>query len=167
MSLRYFNVAGAHRSAEIGEAHSPETHLIPLVLKAAMGKTPYVRVFGNDYDTPDGTCIRDYIHVSDLSAAHLLAMKSLRGNMGSRIYNLGNGTGFSVKEVIEAARMITGRKIDVKIEKRREGDPSRLVASSKRIIDELGFKPEQHRLETIIESAWKWHNRHPEGYEEA
>lgn len=164
-ALRYFNVAGAHTGGNIGEAHNPETHLIPIVLKAALGILPHINVFGTDYDTPDGTCIRDYVHVSDLADAHLLAMNSLRAKAESSTYNLGNGNGFSVMEVIETARRVTGREIPAKTGERRAGDPSRLVASSEKITREFGFKPVRHELETIIETAWKWHQSHPSGYE--
>jgi len=164
ISLRYFNAAGAHISGEIGEDHKPETHLIPLVLQAALGKTDYIGIFGDDYDTFDGTCIRDYIHVTDLSTAHVLALESLRKGGESRIYNLGNGTGFSVRQVIETAEEVTGVKINKKVLPRRAGDPAVLVASSDRIREELNWNPKYNDLSTIIETAWKWHKNHPEGY---
>ncbi|CAM3368771.1 UDP-glucose 4-epimerase GalE [Marinicrinis lubricantis] len=164
VSLRYFNAAGAHESGKIGEDHNPETHLIPLVLQTALGKRKHISVFGDDYSTADGTCIRDYIHVSDLADAHVLAVAHLRRGGTSGIYNLGNGQGFSVKEVIEAARKVTGREIPVQIEARRAGDPAVLVASSKKAREELGWNPSRDRLEDIIESAWSWHQHHPDGY---
>ncbi|MFD0960865.1 UDP-glucose 4-epimerase GalE [Paenibacillus chungangensis] len=164
ISLRYFNAAGAHESGAIGEDHSPETHLIPIVLEAALGKRPHISVFGEDYDTPDGTCIRDYIHVSDLADAHVLAVERLRGGADSSVYNLGNGKGFSVKEVIDIARSVTGRDIPAVMEPRRAGDPAVLVASSERARKELGWSPSRNTLEQIIASAWQWHSAHPEGY---
>ena len=155
--LRYFNAAGAYRTAEIGESHDPETHLIPIVLQHLAGKREKVSVFGSDYDTQDGTCIRDYIHVTDLANAHILALEALLSEKKSaEIYNLGNGLGYSVKEVIETCEKVTGRKANVEMAPRREGDPARLVASSQKIFSELGWKAERD-LETIIASAWKWH----------
>ncbi len=164
VSLRYFNAAGAHASGKIGEDHSPETHLIPIVLQAALGQRPHISVFGDDYATPDGTCIRDYIHVSDLADAHVLAVDKLRQGSDSAIYNLGNGRGFSVKEVIEIARKVTEREIKAVIEPRRAGDPATLVASSARARKELGWNPSRANLEDIIRSAWNWHVNHPNGY---
>ncbi|WP_041613297.1 UDP-glucose 4-epimerase GalE [Paenibacillus sp. JDR-2] len=164
VSLRYFNAAGAHASGKIGEDHSPETHLIPIVLQAALGQRPHISVFGDDYATPDGTCIRDYIHVSDLADAHVLAVDKLRQGSESAIYNLGNGQGFSVKEVIEIARKVTEREIKAVIEPRRAGDPATLVASSARARKELGWNPSRANLEDIIRSAWNWHVNHPNGY---
>jgi UDP-glucose 4-epimerase len=164
--LRYFNAAGAHISGKIGEAHSPESHLIPIVLQAALGEREFISVFGGDYPTPDGTCVRDYIHVSDLSDAHILAVEFLRERNESSIYNLGNGKGFSVKEVIDCARKVTGKDIKVKMSERREGDPAVLVASSEKITNELGFSPKYADLEKIIQTAWTWHSTHPNGYEE-
>jgi len=158
--LRYFNAAGA--SDERGEDHDPEMHLIPLVLQVALGKRESIAIFGDDYATPDGTCIRDYIHVLDLAQAHILALESLES--GSRTYNLGNGTGFSVKEVIEAAREITGHPIPVRIQARRAGDPAALVAASGRIQAELGWQPVYPSMHDIIASAWMWHRKHPAGY---
>jgi UDP-glucose 4-epimerase len=159
-ALRYFNAAGA--SAERGEDHHPELHLIPIVLQVALGQRPDVTIFGDDYPTPDGTCIRDYIHVVDLAQAHVLALGSLDG--GSRIYNLGNGQGFSVREVIESARRITGHAIPAKVGPRRPGDPATLVASSEKIRRELGWQPRFPSLDQIIETAWSWHRAHPDGY---
>jgi len=158
--LRYFNAAGA--TAERGEDHDPETHLIPLVLQAAMGRRPNISVFGDDYDTPDGTCIRDYIHVSDLAEAHVLALRAL--DRGSRTYNLGNGNGFSVLDVIRVAREITGREVPVVRAPRRPGDVPRLLADSARIRGELGWTPSVPDLPRIVESAWRWHRDHPRGY---
>jgi UDP-glucose 4-epimerase len=159
-SLRYFNAAGA--TEQRGEDHDPETHLIPLVLQVAAGRREHVSIYGNDYDTPDGTCIRDYIHVSDLADAHLLALERL--DRGSRTYNLGNGKGFSVLEVVEVARKITGHPIPTVIAPRREGDVARLVADSTKIKQELGWTPRIPELERIVESAWRWFQRHPRGY---
>jgi UDP-glucose 4-epimerase len=160
ISLRYFNVAGA--CGELGEDHYPETHLIPLVLQAAAGTREHVSVFGTDYPTEDGTAIRDYIHVEDLGRAHLLALDAIEPGRHV-IYNLGNGLGFSVRQVIEAARRVTGREIPVREEPRRPGDPAQLVASSERIREELGWEPEKD-LETMIADAWAWRQAHPDGY---
>lgn len=160
-ALRYFNAAGA--SERFGEDHDPETHLIPLVLRVALGKMPQIQVFGGDYPTPDGTCVRDYIHVIDLAQAHILALQAL--DRGSRLYNLGNGQGFSVKEVIETAQRVTGRQIPHVIRDRRPGDPATLIASSDRIRQELGWQPQFPKLEDIVNSAWQWHLRHPQGYQ--
>jgi UDP-glucose 4-epimerase len=162
VALRYFNAAGA--SETHGEDHDPETHLIPLVLKAALGKIPKVSVFGNDYDTPDGTAVRDYIHVSDLSSAHLLALDRLRSGKDSECINLGNGNGYSVKQVIETAKKVTGRDVPFENAPRRAGDPPQLVGDSQKAREVLGWKPQFAELEKIIESAWRWHQRHPNGY---
>jgi UDP-glucose 4-epimerase len=159
-SLRYFNAAGA--SEMRGEHHTPETHLIPLVLQVAAGQRGHITIFGDDYDTPDGTCIRDYIHVLDLAGAHVLALQALE--QGNRVYNLGNGEGFSVRQVIETARVVTGEAIPEQMGQRRAGDPARLVASSDRIRQELGWAPQFADLEQIIDSAWRWHQQHPDGY---
>ncbi len=164
VSLRYFNACGAHKSAKIGEDHMPETHLIPIVLQVPNKKREFVNIFGDDYDTPDGTCIRDYIHVCDLAAAHYLALEYLKNGGESDIFNLGSGTGFSVKEVIEAAREVTGDKIPAVISPKRSGDPARLVASSDKAKNILGFKPCCTDLKEIIQTAWMWHKKHPEGY---
>jgi UDP-glucose 4-epimerase len=164
-ALRYFNAAGAHESGKIGEDHSPESHLIPLILQTALGQREKIMIFGDDYKTEDGTCIRDYIHVMDLASAHLLAVDRLRKGGESRIYNLGNGTGFSVKEVIEVARKVTGREIKAEIAPRRAGDPAVLIASSKKAVEELEWKPRFNSLETIIQTAWNWHVNQPKGYE--
>jgi UDP-glucose 4-epimerase len=159
-SLRYFNAAGA--TAERGEDHHPELHLIPIVLQVALGQRENVTIFGDDYSTPDGTCVRDYIHVVDLAQAHVLALRSLDG--GSQTYNLGNGQGFSVREVIETTGRITGHPIPAKVGPRRAGDPATLVAASDKIRRELGWQPRYPRLEEIIETAWNWHRAHPHGY---
>ncbi len=159
--LRYFNASGD--TPERGEDHDPETHLIPLVLQVALGQRPHITVFGNDYPTPDGTCIRDYIHVVDLAQAHILAMEAL-DRIGSRRYNLGNGNGFSVLQVIEAARKVTGHPIPHVIGPRRPGDPAVLIASSAAIRAELGWQPRYADIETIVASAWEWHRSHPHGY---
>lgn len=158
--LRYFNAAGA--TALRGEAHNPEFHLIPIVLQVAMGKREKALIFGADYPTRDGTCVRDYIHVVDLAQAHILALGALDG--GNRFYNLGNGEGFTVKEVIDAAREITGKEIRAEIGPRREGDPAVLVAASDKIRKELGWAPQFPHVRAIIESAWRWHQAHPDGY---
>jgi UDP-glucose 4-epimerase len=164
VALRYFNACGA--TAAHGEHHAPETHLIPLVLEAALGSRAHISVFGDDYPTPDGTAVRDYIHVSDLSQAHLLAVLHLQRGGDSEFINLGNGTGFSVLEVIETARKVTGKPIEAVVAPRRAGDPSRLVADSRKARELLGWNPQLADLETIIESAWKWHLAHPNGYDE-
>jgi UDP-glucose 4-epimerase len=161
-SLRYFNAAGA-MSADHGEDHQPESHLIPLVLKVALGQIEQVNILGADYPTPDGTCVRDYIHVLDLASAHLLALDALE-HRDRLIYNLGNGQGFSVREVIEVARNVTGRPIPVVESPRRPGDPAILIASAARIRRELNWSPQFPDLETIVASAWRWHQAHPHGY---
>jgi len=159
ISLRYFNAAGADRSGEIGERHRNETHLIPLVLEVAAGRRENIKIFGTNYPTPDGTCIRDYIHVSDLSGAHLLALNSLLSGGDSAVYNLGNNRGYSVREVIELSRKVTGKPIPAIEADKRPGDPAILIASSDKIKKNLGWKPEYEDLETIIKTAWKWHQR--------
>ncbi len=161
-SLRYFNAAGAV-SPDCGEAHQPETHLIPRILSVALGRLEHVNIFGTDYPTPDGTCVRDYIHVSDLAAAHLLALQALE-KASPLIYNLGNGQGFSVRQVVEVARKVTGQAIPVLESARRAGDPAVLIASSERIRRELGWQPSVPDPETIVDSAWQWHRAHPDGY---
>ncbi len=158
VSLRYFNAAGA--SEKFGEDHRLETHLMPNVLKVALGQKPHVEIYGADYETSDGTCIRDYIHIVDLARAHILAL----GTAKSEFYNLGTGGGASVREVIDACRKVTGRKIEIAEKPRRPGDPPRLIASSKKIKDDLGWRPQFQSLDTIIESAWKWHQKFPSGY---
>lgn len=166
MSLRYFNAAGAHENGLIGEDHRPETHLIPIILQVALGQRESIAIFGDDYPTPDGTCIRDYIHVQDLADAHVLALNKLREGAESNVYNLGNGRGYSVREVVETARRVTGHPIPAKVEARRAGDPAVLIASSARTEAELGWKPKRPSLEAIMESAWSWHQRHPNGYDD-
>lgn len=164
VSLRYFNACGAHPNGLIGEAHNPETHLIPLILQVPNHQREFISIYGNDYDTKDGTCVRDYIHVNDLAQAHILAMKYLSEGGKSDIFNLGNGVGFTVKEVIETARRITGHSIPAREEARRAGDPSTLIASSEKAKQVLGWKPNYDDLSTIISTAWKWHKSHPDGY---
>lgn len=162
--LRYFNAAGAHASGKVGEDHSPESHLIPIILQAALGKRNSVSIYGDDYPTNDGTCTRDYIHVTDLADAHILAVDSLRKGNVSSTYNLGNGRGFSVKEVIDTARKVTGIDIKTEITKRRAGDPAVLIASSDKAMKELRWHPKFNSLENIISSAWNWHRNYPNGY---
>ncbi len=164
-ALRYFNAAGAHISGEIGEDHTPETHLIPIILQVALGQREKIAIYGDDYPTEDGTCVRDYIHVTDLAQAHIAALERLQKGGDSAIYNLGNGKGFSVKEVIDIARKVTNHPILAEVTPRRAGDPAVLVASSEKAIKELGWKPQFNSLEKIIETAWKWHENHPNGYE--
>lgn len=164
VSLRYFNACGAHPNGKIGEAHDPETHLIPLILQVPGGKREYISVYGNDYETKDGTCVRDYIHVNDLAQAHILAMEYLIRGGESDVFNLGNGVGFTVKEVVETARWVTGYPILAKEEPRRAGDPSVLIASSDKAKKVLGWSPKFADLETIISTAWNWHKEHPSGY---
>jgi UDP-glucose 4-epimerase len=161
-ALRYFNAAGASPTGERGEDHTPETHLIPLVLQVALDQREKIIIFGDDYPTRDGTCVRDYIHVVDLAQAHILALESL--DQGSRTYNLGNGRGFTVKEVIETCREVTGHPIPAEIGARRPGDPATLIASSDKIRRELGWEPQYPELRTIVEHAWAWHRTHPNGY---
>ena len=165
ISLRYFNAAGADPEGELGEDHSRETHLVPLVIKAALDGTS-VPVFGTDYDTPDGTCIRDYIHVTDLAHAHILALQKLNQGKFSGTYNLGNGNGYSVRQVIETVEKVTGRKVAAMDSPRRPGDPARLVASSQKIKEELGWIPRYPDLETIVKTAYHWHREHPKGYDD-
>jgi UDP-glucose 4-epimerase len=161
-ALRYFNASGALPGR--GEAHRPESHLIPRVFQVALGQAEYAYIFGTDYPTPDGTCIRDYIHLGDLVSAHMLALEAL-GERDKMIYNLGSGTGYSVREVIDTASEVAGEVIPVKEMERRAGDPARLVASSEKIRRELGWKPQHDSLKDIIGSAWKWHKEHPRGYD--
>jgi UDP-glucose 4-epimerase len=163
--LRYFNACGAHPLGHIGEDHDPESHLIPLVLQVALGQRQNITIYGTDYETPDGTCIRDYVHVLDLAEAHLLALEALKDGK-SRVYNLGSGTGYSVREVIETVRKVTGHEIPVVEGGRRAGDLPVLVADSSRIRKELGWQPEFDNLHTIIETAWHWHQTHPKGYDD-
>lgn len=164
VSLRYFNACGAYHTGMIGEAHNPETHLIPIILQVANGTREHISIFGEDYDTKDGTCVRDYIHVSDLAMAHILAIKYLINGGKSDTFNLGNGVGFTVKEVIEAAKKVTGKDIKAVIAPRRAGDPQTLVASSDKARTILGWNPQINNIEDIIASAWKWHEAHPDGY---
>lgn len=166
VSLRYFNACGAHISGQIGEDHNPETHLIPLILQAASGKRDHISIFGTDYDTIDGTCVRDYIHVTDLAQAHILAVKYLMAGNKSDIFNLGNGVGFTVRQVIDEAKKVTGVDIKVVEEGRRAGDPATLIASSEKAKSVLGWKPEYADLSKIIETAWKWHSEHKNGFED-
>ena len=166
VSLRYFNACGADESGTIGEAHNPESHLIPLILQVPNGKRETISIYGTDYDTPDGTCIRDYIHVTDLAQAHILAVQYLNNGGESDIFNLGNGVGYSVREVIETARKVTGHPIPATESSRRAGDPARLVASSEKAKKILGWKPVHDSLEEIISSAWNWHKNHPNDYDE-
>ena len=164
VALRYFNVAGAKDDGSIGEAHKNETHLIPIILQTALGQREFITIYGDDYHTPDGTCIRDYIHVTDLAQAHILAVEYLMKGGKSDIFNLGNGVGFSVREVIEKAKEVTQKDIKVVEESRRSGDPAVLIASSDKAKTVLGWKPEYDDLGTIIKTAWKWHSTHPNGY---
>lgn len=163
-ALRYFNAAGDAMDGTIGEDHNPETHLIPLVIWQAMGKLPYVQVFGDDYPTPDGTCLRDYVHVDDLSRAHILVFKKLTKPGTQLFYNLGTGTPNSVREVITAVEKVSGKKIKVKMAPRRAGDPPALYADNRKAVRELGWKIKFNTLDSIVETAWKWHSTHPEGY---
>ena len=164
VALRYFNACGAHPSGAIGEAHNPETHLIPLILQVPNGQREKISIFGDDYPTKDGTCIRDYIHVTDLAQAHILALDYLLNGGDNNVFNLGNGVGFTVKEVIDVARAVTGHPIPAEISPRRAGDPAQLVASSDKAKDVLGWKPQYADLETIVSSAWAWHKSHPHGF---
>lgn len=164
VSLRYFNAAGAHETGTTGEDHHPETHLIPLILQVPLGKRGKIYMFGDDYPTEDGTCIRDYIHVMDLASAHYKALEHLRKGNNSDIFNLGNGNGYSVKEVIETTRKVTGHPIPAEVKERRAGDPAILIASSEKAKNVLGWKPEFDSLEKIIADAWRWHSNNPDGY---
>lgn len=166
VALRYFNVAGAKADASIGEDHTPETHLVPIILQVALGQRKALSIFGDDYNTPDGTCIRDYVHVEDLIAAHLLALDYLKAGNESNVFNLGSNNGYSVKEMLEAAREVTQKEIPAVIAPRRAGDPSTLVASSDKAKDVLGWEPQYTDVKKIIETAWNWHVSHPNGYEE-
>ena len=163
-ALRYFNAAGAHISGKIGEDHTPETHLIPIILQTALGQRECITIFGDDYDAKDGTCVRDYIHVTDLADAHVLALEKMRKDGKSNIYNLGNGNGFSVSEVVDIARQVTGVNIKAEYGERRPGDPAVLIATSEKAQRELGWKPKYNDLPTIINTAWEWHKNHPQGF---
>lgn len=165
VALRYFNAAGASLSGKIGEDHNPESHLIPLVLKTAQGVRSQVAVFGTDYPTADGTCVRDYIHVCDLAKAHVLALQHLIQGGASRVYNLGSENGFSVRQIIDSAKKVTGVDFTVVEEERRAGDPAVLIASSAKIRQELGWVPEHSSVQEVISTAWQWHQQHPHGYE--
>ncbi len=162
--LRYFNACGAHPKGHIGEDHHPESHLIPITLQVALGKREKLVIYGDDYDTPDGTCIRDYIHVLDLADAHIRAMEALGNGADSRVYNLGSGTGYSVLEVLETAREVTGHPIPAEVGARRPGDLPKLIADSTRIKKELGWQPEFDNIRVMIETAWNWHRNHPDGF---
>ena len=164
VALRYFNAAGAHASGEIGEAHNPESHLIPLILQVSNGKREQINIFGDDYPTHDGTCIRDYIHITDLADAHIKALEYLKNGGKSTYYNLGNGNGFSVKEVIDTVEKVVGSPVKKQVVDRRPGDPASLVASSEKIQKKLGWKPKYDTLDSIVASAWKWHSTHPDGF---
>jgi UDP-glucose 4-epimerase len=164
ISLRYFNAAGADPGGEIGEDHEPETHLIPLILQVPLGRREKIYIFGDDYDTPDGTCIRDYIHVSDLASAHVLALRALETGVKRDAYNVGSGSGFSVRQVVEAAREVTEHPIPAEVRPRRAGDPARLIASSEKLRREFGWEPRFPQLKEIIGSAWRWFRTHPHGY---
>ena len=166
VALRYFNACGAQPDGSIGEAHNPETHLIPVILQVPSGQREKISIFGDDYSTPDGTCIRDYIHVCDLAQAHILALDYLLSGGENNVFNLGNGVGFSVKEVIEEARKVTGHAIPTEVLPRRAGDPAQLIASSEKAKTLLGWKPEFEDLHTIIQTAWDWHKTHPRGFED-
>lgn len=166
VSLRYFNVAGADSETLIGEDHNPESHLIPIVLQVALGQREVIQIFGDDYATPDGTCIRDYVHVDDLIQAHLLAFEYLNNNNPSEIFNLGSNQGYSVKEIIETSRKVTGHAIPAKIVDRRPGDPASLIASSEKARTILSWRPQYDSIQTIIQTAWNWHESHPNGYDD-
>lgn len=166
VALRYFNVAGAKSDSSIGEDHNPETHLVPIILQVALGQRAQLGIYGDDYDTPDGTCIRDYVQVEDLIAAHILALEYLKAGNQSNVFNLGSNNGYSVKEMLEAAREVTGKEIPAKVEPRRAGDPSTLVAASDKAKEVLGWKPKYTDVKDIIKTAWDWHVSHPNGYED-
>ena len=166
VALRYFNVAGAKSDASIGEDHTPETHLVPIILQVALGQREALAIYGDDYDTPDGTCVRDYVQVEDLIAAHILALEYLKAGNESNFFNLGSNQGYSMQEMLEAAREVTGKEIPAKIAPRRAGDPSRLVASSAKAQAILGWQPKFTDVKEIIKTAWDWHVSHPNGYEE-
>ncbi|WP_295788417.1 UDP-glucose 4-epimerase GalE [uncultured Veillonella sp.] len=164
VALRYFNAAGADESGEIGEDHTPETHLIPLILEAALGKREAITIFGTDYDTEDGTCVRDYIHVNDLASAHILSMEYLRDGGESNVFNLGSGSGFSVQSIVDTTKAVTGIDFKVLYGERRAGDPGTLIASSQKAQQVLGWKPVHSEVKQVIGDAWNWHQKHPNGY---
>lgn len=165
VSLRYFNAAGAHPDGDLGEDHEPESHLLPNLLRGLLGGGAVTPIFGSDYPTPDGTCVRDYVHVLDLAEAHVLALRALEaGGLRAGVFNLGNGAGFSVREVVDAVERVTGSRPPTDLAPRREGDPAVLVASSQRARRDLGWEPRHSALDTIVESAWRWHREHPRGY---
>lgn len=164
VALRYFNVAGAKLDGTIGEDHNPESHVLPIILQTALGQREYFTIYGEDYDTPDGTCIRDYVHVVDLIDAHILALEYLKAGNSSNTFNLGSSTGFSVKQMLQAAREVTRKEIPATVISRRAGDPSKLIAASEKAREVLGWKPQYTEINEIIESAWNWHLKHPEGY---
>ena len=166
VALRYFNVVGAKKDASIGEDHRPETHLIPIILEVALGQREQLAIFGDDYHTADGTCVRDYVHVEDLLEAHILALEYLKAGNLSNIFNLGSNSGFSVKQMLEAAREVTNKQIPAKVAPRRAGDPATLVAASDKAKELLGWQPQYTSVKKIIETAWNWHVNHPNGYEE-
>ncbi|WP_326716620.1 UDP-glucose 4-epimerase GalE [Vagococcus jeotgali] len=166
VSLRYFNVAGASLDGSIGEDHTPETHLLPIILEVALGKRQELRIFGDDYPTPDGTCIRDYVHVVDLVDAHLLALDYLETHQESQIINLGSGSGFSVKALLDEAELVTDKEIPFVMSERRQGDPAILIASNQKAKDILEWQPKYTNIATIISTAWNWHEKHPQGYED-
>ena len=166
VALRYFNACGAHMSGKIGEAHDPETHLIPIILQVPNGRRDHVSIYGDDYPTRDGTCVRDYIHVTDLASAHILAAEYLMNGGENNVFNLGNGVGFTVKEIIDTAEKVVGKPIKCEMAPRRAGDPAQLVASSEKAKTVLGWKPKYDDIETIIGSAWNWHKEHPHGYDD-
>lgn len=165
VALRYFNACGAHPDGKIGEHHEIETHIMPLVIQTALGQRDFVSILGTDYPTDDGTCVRDYIHVMDLARAHILALKYLEKGNESDVFNLGNGSGYSVKEIIDAVKRVSGKDFTVKTEPRRPGDPARLVASAQKAKNILGWEPEFKDLDEIIKTAWNWHKNHPRGYQ--
>lgn len=165
-ALRYFNVAGAKENGAIGEDHRPETHLIPIVLEVALGQREHLTIFGDNYDTEDGSCIRDYLHVVDLIDAHILAYQHLQNGGASGAFNLGSSQGYSVFEILEAARTVTNKPIKAVVGERRAGDPSKLIASSDKAQQVLGWKPQHDNINDIINSAWQWHHQHPNGYQE-
>ncbi|KFN90441.1 UDP-glucose 4-epimerase [Tetragenococcus muriaticus PMC-11-5] len=166
VALRYFNVAGAKADASIGEDHHPETHLVPIILQVALGQREQLAIFGDDYNTEDGTCVRDYVHVEDLIAAHILALEYLKAGNNSDVFNLGSNSGYSVKQMLEAARQVTNKEIPAQVAPRRAGDPATLVAASDKAKTILGWQPQYTNIKEIIETAWKWQINNPHGYQE-